>query len=685
MTRYLLMLLSTGLVLAACAQDEDREAIPEADPEPELGVNLDNLDRDVRPQDDLFRFVNGGWLERTEIPGDRSRWGAFDELNQEAEENLREIVEEVSEKEGVEEGSPEQMIRDFYLSFMDEDTVEEAGTEPIEDLLAEIADIDERDAIPGTLATLQKRNVTGPFSFFVSQDPQDSERYISMLTQSGLGLPDRDYYHDDGESAEQIRKAYEQHVARMLDLIDYDSPEEHAERIMAFETEVADSHWTRARNRDRVATYNLKTLDELRELAPAFDWDAYIGATGAEDIEEIVVRQPDHMTTAGEILEDMELDLLRAYLSWHVVRNYASLLSSEFDEAHFDFYSRTLQGVEEQRPRWERAINTLNTVVGFQLGKLYVERHFEEDAREQMAELVDNVTAAFEVTLRENPWMSDETREEALEKLSSFNTKIGHPDEGDWRDYDGLDIDASELVGNYMRSRAFEYERMIGRLGEEVDRGEWFMTPQTVNAYYAPSMNEIVFPAAILQPPFFDPDADQAVNYGGIGAVIGHEISHGFDDQGRQMDADGNLRDWWSEGSEEEFSDRAQVLIDQFSTYEPLEGMNIDGEVTQGENIADHGGLRVAHRAYRKALDGAEAPEIEGFTGDQRFFLGWGQVWRTLYRDEALQQHLQTAPHSPGEYRVNGTVVNMQSFYDAFDVSEGDDLYLPEAERADIW
>lgn len=681
MRKYLWALLCAGLVIAACAPDNDRDEGNES----RLGINLDNIDDNVRPQDDLFRHVNGGWMERTEIPGDRSRWGAFDELSQQAEEDLREIVTELEEREGLESGSNEQLIRDFYISFMDEEAVEERGVEPITDLLEEIAGLDERTALPAALATLQKRGVSGPFSFFVSQDPQDSSRYISMLTQSGLGLPDREFYRDLDEDGEALLADYEEHVARMLGLIDYPEPQAHAERILELETEIAEAHWTRVQNRDPVATYNLKSIAELKELAPDFDWDGYLEATGATDAEEVVVRQPDQIERAAELLDEVELGLLQAYLSWHLVRNNARLLSSEFADAHFDFYNRRLEGVEEQRPRWERAVNTLNEVVGHALGRIYVERHFDENAREEMAELVDNVTAAFETTLRENPWMSEGTREEALDKLEGFNTKIGHPEEGDWREYDGLEISPDELLGNYMRSRAFEFERMVGRLGEDVDRGEWFMTPQTVNAYYSPSMNEIVFPAAILQPPFFDPEADPAVNYGGIGAVIGHEISHGFDDSGRQVDADGNLRDWWSEGSEDEFDERASVLVEQFGSFEPIEGMTIDGEATLGENIADHGGLRVAHRAYRMSLEGEEPEEIAGYTGDQRFFMGWGQVWRTLYREQALRQHLQTRPHSPGEYRVNGTVPNMAAFYEAFDVREGDALYLPEAERADIW
>ncbi len=682
MHKTMSVLLCAGL-LAACGQDDqDRDRTPEpAKGEAELGVDMANMDHDVRPQDDFFRFVNGGWLERTDIPSDRARYGSFDELREQAEAHLRELVEEVSERENLETGSAEQMIRDLYQSFMDEDALEALGMEPLEDLFARIDAVEDHDELRRLLAKLPAYGVSGPFSFFVRQDAQNSDQYISYLSQSGLGLPDRDFYFDDGN--QDVREAYLEHVERMFELAGHEDPAAAAERIMDTETRLADGHWTRVENRDPVATYNLKSVSELGELAPDFDWAAFIADIGADDVESVVVRQPDYLATAASVIADTDIETWQDYLRWRVLSSYANYLSSDFVEARFDFSGRVLQGLEEQKPRWERGIDVLNQVIGFQLGKLYVERHYDDEAGERMAEMVDNLMIAFEETLRESPWMSPETRDEALAKLESFNTKIGYPDK--WRDYDGLEIDPDDLVGNIKRSRAFEYGRMLERLGQEVDRDEWFMTPQTVNAYYSPSMTEIVFPAAILQPPFFDVDADDAINYGAIGAVIGHEISHGFDDSGRRVDGDGNLRDWWSEGSEEEFQSRAQVLVDQFDAEEPLEGVNINGQATLGENIADHGGLRVAWRAYQLSLEGEEAPVIEGFSGDQRFFLGWGQIWRIQFRDEALRQHLQTRPHSPGEFRVNTTLRNIPGFYEAFDLQPGDAMYLPEDERANIW
>ncbi|MCP1728022.1 putative metalloendopeptidase [Natronospira proteinivora] len=682
MSRHLLVLLCAS-VLFACGQEEMGEGASSTDQEAPraLGVDLENMDRDVRPQDDFFRFVNGGWMARTDIPSDRARYGSFDELREQAERDLRELVDEVSQAEGVETGSPEQMIRDFYISFMDEERLETLGLEPLQPLLSKVTSIEDRDELKSLLAELPTYGVNGPFSFFVRQDARDSEQYISYISQSGLGLPERDYYLD--EANEDVRQAYLEHIAEMFELMGHESPSQAADSIMALESELAEHHWTRVENRDPVATYNRKEMASLKELAPGMNWSEFLDSLGVEAVDAVVVRQPDYLSEADRLLSEHPLDDWQTYLQWRVLSRYAQYLSSDFADARFDFSGRVLQGLEEQEPRWERAIQTLNSVVGFQLGKLYVERHYDEEASERMAEMVDNLMIAFQQTLEESPWMSPDTRDEALAKLEDFNTKIGYPDE--WRSYEGLEVDPEDLLGNVMRSRAYEHERMLNHLGEEVDRDEWFMTPQTVNAYYSPSMTEIVFPAAILQPPFFDVNADDAINYGAIGAVIGHEISHGFDDSGRQVDGDGNLRDWWSEGSEEEFQDRSQVLVDQFSAEEPLEGVNIDGRATLGENIADHGGLRVAWRAYQLSLDGEAAPEIEGFTGEQRFFLGWGQIWRIQFRDEALRQHLQTRPHSPGEFRVNTTLPNIPGFYEAFDVSPDDEMYLPEEERANIW
>lgn len=674
------MILLCAGAIGACGQDNGGDG-ETGETAAALGVNLDNMDRDVSPREDFFRYVNGTWLEETEIPADRSRYGSFDELREQAEEDLRVLVQDVSGAEDVEPGSARQMIRDFYRSYMDEERAAELGVSPVADLLDEVAGIESRQQLQAAFARLPSEGVGGPFAFYVRQDARNSDEYISYLSQSGLGLPDRSYYVED-DNADMLEQ-YAAHVERMLELSGHESPGEAARAVVSLETALAENQWTRVENRDPVKTYNRKTLAELSELAPGLDWQAMVETAGAEDIESVVVRQPDYLAALPGILEEVALSDWRDYLHWRIIDRYAGLLSPEFVEADFEFKGRTLQGKEEPRPRWKEAIDTLDSVVGFQLGKLYVERHYDEQASRRMEALVDNLMVAFEETLRESPWMSEATRAEALDKLDNFNTKIGYPEK--WRSYEGLEIRPDDLVGNYRRSRQYEYERMLDRLGEPVDRDEWFMTPHTVNAYYSPQMTEIVFPAAILQPPFFNVEADDAVNYGAIGAVIGHEISHGFDDSGRRVDGAGNLRDWWSADSEAEFQDRAQVLVDQFDRFEPIEGRTVNGELTLGENIGDHGGLRVAWRAYQHSLDGEAAPEIEGFTGAQRFFLGWGQIWRIAYRDEAMKQYLQTDSHSPGEYRVNGALPNIPGFYEAFEPQPGDGMYLPESERADIW
>jgi predicted metalloendopeptidase len=675
MRRHLMGLLCL-VFIAACGDTERSE-------DKALGFDRANMDESVSPREDFFRHVNGGWLARTDIPEDRARWGAFDELNKTAEDSLREIVREISVRQGIEQGSPDQMIRDLYLSFMDEDGINDLDIAALDELRAAIDAIDADADLAVEMVRLQRHGLSAPFAFFVTQDAQDSQRYLGHLSQSGLGLPDRDYYLNDGGDARELREAYAVHVERMLEMAGLEAPAEAAERILGLETRLAAEQWTRVENRDRVATYNLMSLRRLGAIAPGVDWSAYFTAAGAGGADEVVVRQPSYLGAAVKVLDEVPLDTWKEYLHWHALRTYAPMMSERFADAHFDFHGRRMQGLEAQRPREERAIQAINSIIGFQLGKVYVERHFREESRERMAELVENMKAAFEIAIDEAVWMSEETREEARVKLGSFNTKIGFPEK--WREYEGLEIRADDLVGNVMRSRAFEYGRMMDRLGRPVDTDEWFMTPQTVNAYYSPSFNEIVFPAAILQPPFFNVDADDAVNYGAIGAVIGHEISHGFDDQGRRMDADGNLRDWWSDESEEEFTRRAERLIEQYSSYQPLDGVNINGRLTLGENIADHGGMRVAWAAYRLSLNGEEPPVIGGYSGAQRFFKGWAQIWRIKFRDEALRQHLQTRPHSPGEFRTNGVLRNMDEFHEAFGTSPGDAMWRDPEDRVRIW
>ncbi len=646
------------------------------------GIEIDNMDISVRPQDNFYRFVNGTWLQETEIPADRARWGSFDELREQSQEHVLEIILELAEEEH-KLGSDAQKIGDIFRSFMDTLAIEELGLEPIKTDLARIDALQSHDDLAAFWGYNQRHRFGSPISVFVGVDLMQSDQYITSANQSGLGLPDRDFYLRDDERSQELLAEYRSFIARLWDAAEWGDGEDVADRIVELETAIAEKQWTRVQNRDRQATYNKKTLSELVEMAPGFDWVMMLEQAGLGEIEEIVIRQPSYIEALNEMWRDVEMDDWKTYLRFHLIRGLAPNLSSIYADIHFDFYGRVLSGQEEQRSRERRAVSTTESVLGFMVGKKYVDRHYPQEAADRMADMIDNLIIAFDQSIRELEWMSDDTKEEALAKLANFNAKIGFPEV--WRDYDCVKIYPDELVGNLRRSSLCEYQRNIGRLGQEVDREEWGMTPQTVNAYYNVALNEIVFPAAILQPPFFNVDADDAVNYGGIGAVIGHEISHGFDDQGRRSDGDGNLRDWWTEDDEEQFQARAQLMIEQYSAFNPIDDMHINGALALGENIADLGGLNVALRAWRNSLDGGESPVIDGFTGEQRFFMGWGQIWRIKFRDEALRRQLVTGPHSPGKYRVLGILSNMPEFYEAFDVQPGDPMYREGDIRVRIW
>ncbi len=685
-------LISTAVIfslaaLMACGSAEPASEERAAQEEPETttlkaGVYPHYMDTSVDPGDNFYRYVNGGWLEETEIPSDRSRYGSFDELRETAEEQVLEIIRETAEANAP-QGSDEQKIGDMFTSFMNTERIEELRLRPLDDQLEKIDAIRTHVDLARHWGYLQRIRAGVPVSVFVSQDGEQSDQYITSANQSGLGLPDRDFYVNDDERSQGLRAAYMEYIATMWELAEWGDGQQAAAEIMEIETLIADRHWTRVENRDRRATYNKMKVDELQESAPGFAWVEFLDQAELGDIEEIVVRQPSYMTGFASMQAQVPVENWQTYLRFHLLRSAASNLSSDFDEAHFNFYGRVLRGQQEQRTREKRAVAATESVLGFMVGQLYVDRHFPQEASDRMDEMIDNLTVAFEQSIKELEWMTDETKEEALAKLSTFNAKIGYPDV--WRDYDCLEIVADDLIGNLSRAGECEYQRNIGRLGQEVDTEEWGMTPQTVNAYYHPSMNEIVFPAAILQPPFFDVEAEDAVNYGGIGAVIGHEISHGFDDQGRRSDGDGNLRDWWSEQDEESFNALAQKMIDFYSEFNPIDDMHINGALALGENIADLGGMNVAYRAYRNSLDGAEGPEIDGFTADQRFLIGWGQIWRTKFTDEALRQQLVTGPHSPGKYRVLGIIPQLDVFYEAFGINPEHEMYRAPEDRIIIW
>lgn len=654
------------------------------------GIDLSHVDPDARPQDDLFGHVNGRWLAEYEMPADRATDGAFRSLYDRAEEHVRDLITEAAAS-GAAPGTDEQRIGDLYASFMDEATIAARGVQP---LLEELAAIDAA-ATPAELAAvlgaLQRTGVGGGAGLYVNTDAKDSTRYLVYLTQSGLGLPDESYYREEQHA--EILAAYPQHIAAMFTLV-YGEGEhdDTAARIVALETKLAAAHWDVVKRRDADLAYNLRTFGGLREEAPGFDWTGWVTALGttADAVSEVVVRQPDYLTAFATAWSSEDLEDWKAWLRWRVIHARAFLLTDELVAEDFAFYGRRLSGTEQIRDRWKRAVSVVESLMGDAVGKLYVERHFPPHAKERMDELVANIREAYRVSINSLEWMTPQTRQKALAKLDKFTPKIGYP--AKWRDYSALVIARDDLYGNYRRGYAVEYDRELAKLGGPVDRDEWFMTPQTVNAYYNPGMNEIVFPAAILQPPFFDADADDAANYGGIGAVIGHEIGHGFDDQGAKYDGDGNLVDWWTDQDRTEFGARTKKLIEQYDEYVPRQLGNghspaphVNGAFTVGENIGDLGGLSIALLAYRLSLKGEEAPVLDGLTGEQRVFFGWAQVWRTKSRDAEAIRRLAIDPHSPPEFRCNGVIRNMDAFYEAFDVSEDDELYLAPEHRVRIW
>ncbi|HHQ14231.1 MAG TPA: M13 family peptidase, partial [Chromatiales bacterium] len=526
--------------------------------------------------------------------------------------------------------------------------------------------------------------VQTPVNFFVDADAADPTRNLAYLWQDGLGLPDRDYYLSDHEQLVETRKKYQAHVGRLLNLAGWADDDDAAGTVIGLERKLADIHWSRERNRDRATIYTNKFTEELaRALTPDFDWARFLDAAGFGKLDQFVIAQTDYFQALATLLHETPLDDWKTYLRFKLLKAYAPYLNQDFVEEDFDFQGRILRGQQQLRPRWKRGVRLINTALGEMVGKHYVQRHFPPESRQRVQQLVENLRQAFAQSINSLDWMAPETKAQARKKLASFTSKIGYPDK--WRNYDALEIRADDLVGNVMRSRAFEHAHEASKLHKPVDRSEWGMTPQTVNAYYRATMNEIVFPAAILQPPFFDPAADDAVNYGAIGSVIGHEFSHGFDDQGRKFDGEGRLRDWWTEKDTAEYERRAQVLVAQYEKYEPVPGIHINGQVTLGENIADLAGMVMAHRAYQLSLDGRPSPVIDGYTGEQRLFIGYALGWRTKYRQERLREMLLSDPHSPARYRVNGVLRNLPEFYSAFDVKPGDPMYLPPEQRAKIW
>lgn len=644
------------------------------------GLNLQWQDQSVRPQDDFYRHCLGQWLDTFEIPSDKAEFASFTELHDTAQKQLREIIEELAQTEPAVDTNPGR-IAALFNAFMDTEAVAAVGLGPITDLIAEVDGLTSHDELPIMMGRLDRVGVSAPFGGAVHQDNRDATQYVLDMWQSGLGLPDRDYYLEDGFAPQ--RAAYREHVATMLTLTGLGTAHD-AERIVDLETDLARGHWSQVANRDPILTYNQFPLAELTELTPEFAWDDYLGQVGALGrIETLNVAQPDYAQAAARMLRERDLDDWKRYFRWRVLSAFTGLLAEETVEKSFEFYGKVLRGVPELRPRWKRGVDLVEGAMGEALGQEYVARYFPASNKERMLQLVDNLLVAFRESIDGLAWMTEATKREAHEKLAAFTAKIGYPDV--WRDYSGLTVHPGELIRSARSAREFHHDFEIGKLGGPVDRHEWHMTPQTVNAYYNPEQNEIVFPAAILQPPFFAMDADDAVNYGAIGAVIGHEISHGFDDKGCQFDGTGTLRDWWSESDHAAFASRTGALVEQYASYEPVPGHTINGELTLGENIADVSGLAVAYRAYEVSLDGAEAAVTDGVTGTQRFFIGFAHVWRAKTRPEETLRRITMDTHSPPEFRVLGTLVNTDAFVDAFGVSEGDGMWVDPEDRVRIW
>ncbi|HET7016697.1 MAG TPA: M13-type metalloendopeptidase [Streptosporangiaceae bacterium] len=644
------------------------------------GIPIDELDPGIRPQDDLFRHVNGRWLARTEIPADRARDGAFRIVTEEAENAVRAIVEEAA---SAPEGSEERKFGDLYASFMDADRAELLGAQPISQTLDAAQAVATIAELLETLGRLERLGIGSLYRIFVDTDPGKPERYVVFFEQGGISLPDESYYREDRFAS--VREAFAGHVRRMFELAGLPDADQAAKRVVALETALAGHHWDKVTCRDRDKTYNLLTWTGV--LAQGPDLRGWLAAMDppAGALDEIVLRQPSFSTGLASLLTDEHLPAWREWLCWQVIHSAADYLSEAFVAEDFDFYGRTVSGTPQLRERWKRGVSLVEEAMGHAVGRAYVGRHFPPGAREQMDVLVENLREAYRQSIEKLEWMGPDTRQRALDKLAKFTPKIGYP--AKWRDYSSLTIDPTDLMANVAAANVFEFHRQLNKIGQPVDRDEWRMTPQTVNAYYNPGMNEIVFPAAILQDPFFDPSWDAAAKYGAIGAIIGHEIGHGFDDQGSKFDGDGRLTDWWSAADRQAFEARTRSLIEQYNELAPKQtpDHHVNGALTIGENIGDLGGLGIAWKAYVVSLNGEQAPVIDGLTGAQRFFLSWARIWQNKARDEEVVRLLAIDTHSPGEFRCNQIVRNHDEFYSAFEVSASDDLWLEPAARVSIW
>ncbi|HLF30940.1 MAG TPA: M13 family metallopeptidase [Xanthomonadales bacterium] len=652
---------------------------------PASGIHLDALDRTVRPQEDFYQFVNGGWLDSSEIPPIYSGYTVYHQVYENAEEALKQIIEAAAANPG-EPGTETQQVGDIFNSWMDEEAINARGVAAVRQELDRVASISDTASLARTMAQLYRASIQTPYTMEIFPDLKDSSTNAVYFEQSGLTMPNRDYYLElENENFKTAREALPGYIARLLvrSGMKVTEAETAAGRVVALEQALAEVQWDEVENRDPEKTYNPYAISELVQLGPDMDWLVVQDALGLQAVNSFVLYQPSYFAALDRLLRETPLDDWKAYLSFRVLDSRGLYLDAITAATRFDYRNRILNGQQEERPRWKLGVSLVNTLVGEAVGKLYVAQHFPPEARQKMEVLVSNVIATLNESLESLQWMSPETRARAQEKLAKFTPKIGYPDE--WKDYSDLEIIAGDNIGNLRRAIEWNHQQEIDKLGKPVDRKEWFMTPQTVNAYYDPTKNEIVFPAARLQPPFFQLDADDAINYGAVGGVIGHEISHGFDDSGSKFDGDGNLSNWWTEEDRAAFEELAAALVAQYSEFEPLPGMRVNGELTLGENIGDVSGVAMAYRAYIRSLDGAEPPVIDGFTGPQRFFIGYAMSRKGKYRDEAVIGQLASDPHSPLKYRVNGVYRNLDAFHEAFNTAEGDGMWLPPEQRVRLW
>lgn len=667
----------TSLLTISC----NKSVTTEQNKELHSGIIRANMDTIVAPGDNFTAYVNGGWVKKTEIPADKASYGVGSIVNDKAQEDVKAIIE-ASVAGDFKPGSDEQKIGDLYESYMNLKARDSIGLKPLTAEMQRIAAITNYQGLARYFAYANKYGNTIPFSLSVTEDFKNPKQYMLLTWQSGLGLPEREYYLLNDTKSKDIRSKYVAHVAKMLQLAGISGNQEKANQIMALETQMAKEHMKKEDTRNIVALYNKYSVKDAAALMPDFDWNTMLQEAGIKQ-DSLVIAQVAYTKALNNIIKTTPIETWKTYLQWSLINGSAAYLTTALDEQNFEFYNKTLYGMQKQKPQWRRAVDVVNGSLGEIVGKVYVKKHFPPAAKERMDALVKNLLTAYESSIKELDWMSEDTKKQALDKLSKFTPKIGYPDK--WRDYSALKITKGDLYGNMLQATAFEYARNINKLGKPVDRSEWGMTPQTVNAYYNPPLNEIVFPAAILQPPFFDLNAEDAVNYGGIGAVIGHEIGHGFDDQGSTFDGNGVMRNWWTEKDQQEFKNRTNALVSQYNGFKVFNDLNVNGAFTLGENIGDLGGLSIALKAYNNSLKGKEAPVMDGYTGNQRVFIGWAQAWLSKAREEALRNQISTDPHSPAKFRVNGVVRNIPEFYTAFNVKPTDSLYLAPEKRVKIW